>query len=58
MFLLGNLFYSSHINVVLDIKRLDKSMHKSYQSTLPTANRLLKKKWDDKYYSEHQILVI
>lgn len=32
-------------------------MHKSYQSTLPASNRLLKKRWDDKYYAEHQILV-
>ncbi|CAF1218986.1 unnamed protein product [Adineta ricciae] len=32
-------------------------MHKSYQSTLPASNRLLKKKWDDKYYDEHRILV-
>ncbi|CAF1338056.1 unnamed protein product [Adineta steineri] len=32
-------------------------MHKSYQSTLPSSNRLLKKKWDDKYYSEHRLLV-
>ena len=42
--------------------RLDRiasiAMHKSYQSTLPSSNRLLKKKWDDKYYSEHRILVI
>lgn len=33
-------------------------MHKSYQSTLPSANRLLQKKWDDKYYAEHRILVM
>lgn len=32
-------------------------MHKSYQPTLPAANRLLQKKWDDKYYSEHRLLV-
>ncbi|CAF0792764.1 unnamed protein product [Adineta steineri] len=32
-------------------------MHKSYQPTLPAANRLLQKKWDDKYFSEHRILV-
>lgn len=32
-------------------------MHRSYQPTLPAANRLLQKKWDQKYYSEHQILV-
>ena len=32
-------------------------MHKSYQPTLPSANRLLQKKWDDKYYSEHRLLV-
>jgi hypothetical protein len=33
-------------------------MHKSYQPILPTSNRILQKKWDDKYYSEHRILVI
>ncbi len=33
-------------------------MHRSYQPTLPAANRLLQKKWDDKYYSEHRLLVI
>ncbi|CAF3378150.1 unnamed protein product, partial [Rotaria sp. Silwood2] len=32
-------------------------MHKSYQSTGPASNRFLKKKWDDKYYSDHRILV-
>ncbi|CAF0753815.1 unnamed protein product [Rotaria sordida] len=32
-------------------------MHKSYQPTRPAANRLLQKKWDDKYYSEHRLLV-
>ncbi|UJR13579.1 hypothetical protein I4U23_000592 [Adineta vaga] len=32
-------------------------MHKAYQSTLPSSNRLLKKKWDDKYFDEHRILV-
>ncbi len=32
-------------------------MHKSYQPTLPAANRFLQKKWDDKYYSEHKLLV-
>lgn len=33
-------------------------MHKSYQPTRPAANRLLQKKWDEKYYSDHRILVI
>ena len=33
-------------------------MHKSYQPTRPAANRLLQKKWDEKYYSEHRLLVI
>jgi hypothetical protein len=33
-------------------------MHKSYQSTLPSSNKILQKKWDEKYYSEHRILVI
>ncbi|CAF3284976.1 unnamed protein product [Rotaria socialis] len=32
-------------------------MHKSYQSTRPSANRLLQKRWDDKYFSEHRLLV-
>ncbi|CAF0788058.1 unnamed protein product [Adineta steineri] len=45
------------MNIVLDIKGLNISMHKSYQPTLPAANRLLQKKWDDKYFSEHRILV-
>ena len=36
---------------------LDKTMHKSYHPILPTSNRILQKKWDDKYYSEHRILV-
>ncbi|CAM4765773.1 unnamed protein product [Rotaria magnacalcarata] len=32
-------------------------MHKSYQPTIPASNRYLKKKWDEKYYSEHRILI-
>ena len=28
-------------------------MHLSYQSILPTHNKLLQKRWDDKYYAEH-----
>eukprot|EP00800_Vazella_pourtalesii_P007978 TRINITY_DN211_c0_g1_i11.p1 TRINITY_DN211_c0_g1~~TRINITY_DN211_c0_g1_i11.p1 ORF type:complete len:452 (-),score=65.35 TRINITY_DN211_c0_g1_i11:545-1900(-) len=28
-------------------------MHLSYQPTLPTHNKLLQKRWDDKYYAEH-----
>ncbi|CAF0903465.1 unnamed protein product [Rotaria sordida] len=32
-------------------------MHKSYQATVPVSNRFLKKKWDDKYYSNHLISV-
>ncbi|UJR33702.1 hypothetical protein I4U23_021131 [Adineta vaga] len=32
-------------------------MHRSYQPILPSSNRLLQKKWDDKYYYEHQLLV-
>ncbi|CAF0725761.1 unnamed protein product [Adineta ricciae] len=32
-------------------------MHKSYQPIRPATNRLLQKKWDEKYHSEHQILV-
>lgn len=63
--------FSRHSNASLDtfyiairLSPLDNSsfdisiMHKSYQSTLPSANRLLQKKWDDKYYAEHRILVI
>ncbi len=58
--MLDNLFLydSFHANLVLDINKLEPSMHKSYQPTLPAANRLLQKKWDDKYYSEHRLLVI
>lgn len=55
--MLGIQLYSFFIHVVLDTERLDKAMHKSYQSTRPSANRLLQKKWDDKYYSEHRLLV-
>lgn len=29
-------------------------MHRSYQSILPTHNKLLQKKWDDTYYNEHR----
>jgi hypothetical protein len=29
-------------------------MHRSYNSILPTHNRLLQKKWDDTYYNEHR----
>ena len=29
-------------------------MHKSYQSILPTHNKLLQKRWDQKYYQEHR----
>ncbi|CAF1169079.1 unnamed protein product [Rotaria sp. Silwood1] len=32
-------------------------MHKSYRSTCPATNKFLKKRWDDKYYSDHRILV-
>jgi len=32
-------------------------MHKSYQSVLPSSNKLLKKRWDDTYYNEHRRLV-
>ncbi|XP_038051159.1 sperm axonemal maintenance protein CFAP97D1-like [Patiria miniata] len=28
-------------------------MHKSYQSTLPCQSRILKARWDQKYYEEH-----
>ncbi|XP_071798985.1 uncharacterized protein [Asterias amurensis] len=28
-------------------------MHKSYQSTLPCQSRILKQRWDKKYYDEH-----
>ena len=49
--------YFTHLNVVLDIERRVTSMHKSYQPIRPASNRLLQKKWDEKYHSEHQILV-
>lgn len=29
-------------------------MHKSYQSILPTHNKLLQKRWDNTYYDEHR----
>ena len=29
-------------------------MHRAYQPLLPTHNKLLQKRWDDKYYSEHR----
>ncbi|CAH1794411.1 unnamed protein product [Owenia fusiformis] len=29
-------------------------MHRSYQSILPTHNKLLQQKWDDTYYNEHK----
>ncbi|XP_782551.2 uncharacterized protein CFAP97D1 [Strongylocentrotus purpuratus] len=29
-------------------------MHKSYQSILPSHNRLLQQRWDQKYYDEHR----
>lgn len=29
-------------------------MHRSYNSILPTHNRLLQKKWDETYYNEHR----
>ncbi|KAK3095026.1 hypothetical protein FSP39_009326 [Pinctada imbricata] len=29
-------------------------MHKSYQSILPTHNKLLQKRWDNTYYNEHR----
>lgn len=32
-------------------------MHRSYQSILPTHNRLLQQRWDQKYYSEHRAKV-
>lgn len=32
-------------------------MHKSYQPILPTSNRILQKKWDEKYYGDHKTLV-
>lgn len=47
-----------HSNSSLALSPADTPMHKSYQSVLPSSNRLLKKKWDDKYYDEHRLLVI
>lgn len=32
-------------------------MEKSYQPIHPTSNRILQKKWDEKYYSDHKTLV-
>ena len=29
-------------------------MHRAYQPLLPTHNKLLQKRWDDRYYSEHR----
>ncbi|XP_013411461.1 uncharacterized protein C17orf105 homolog [Lingula anatina] len=29
-------------------------MHRSYQSILPTHNKLLQKRWDETYYNEHR----
>ncbi|XP_064394176.1 uncharacterized protein LOC135341524 [Halichondria panicea] len=31
--------------------------HKSYQSVLPTGNKLLQRKWDQTYYDEHRRLI-
>ena len=30
------------------------AMHRSYQSILPTHNRLLQQRWDSTYYNEHR----
>lgn len=32
-------------------------MHRSYQSILPTHNKLLQQRWDSKYYNEHRAKV-
>ena len=50
--------YCSHVHWFLDRQMSGRTMHKAYQPTLPAANRLLQKKWDDKYYAEHRLLVI
>ncbi len=32
-------------------------MHKAYQPSRPCSNRLLQKRWDEKYYNEHKAKV-
>jgi len=41
------------IDSVCVISQINK-MHRSYQSILPTHNKLLQQRWDDTYYNEHR----